>query len=59
LIRDDSYRSTEKNFAVAQLLHIDPLLHGAYIRFTSHQENQPRAAAIGRKTLAQRLALSN
>jgi hypothetical protein len=50
LIGVDPRESTEKNFAVAQLLRIDPLPFGGYSHFTSHQENQPRAAAIGRTT---------
>jgi hypothetical protein len=40
----------EKNSVIAQLLCIDPRLPGAYPHFTSHLKNQPRAAAIGRKT---------
>ena len=50
LIRVPPRKSAEKNFALAQLLRIDPLPPGAYSHFTSHPENQPRAAAIDRTT---------
>jgi len=50
LIHFPPRRSAEKNFALAQLLRIDPLSIAAYSHFTSHLKNQPRAAAIGRIT---------
>jgi hypothetical protein len=50
LIRVLLRKSAEKNFALAQLLRIDPTPPTAYSHFTSHQRNQPRAVAIDRKT---------